>query len=105
MSLGAAALIVPILSYERALQRQMDQVRDLCAELRPGTPYTKIRSAIEKHELWDPLLADQFTHGDSRQQQNAEWTIGVLAPMTLGDMECAITHNHVVVISTQVLGP
>jgi hypothetical protein len=103
--IGSIAVIGLILSYPAAIFWEMHQVDQLCAELRPGTPYANIRQAIEKRGLWNPLVAYQFDHEDSRYQKDWTWEIAVPAVMTLGDMECSITHNHGVVLFTEVLGP
>jgi hypothetical protein len=99
------AIIGFILFDGAAVFWDMHQVRHLCVELHPGTPYSKIRPAIERHGLWNGLVAYQFEHEETQEAKNGIWEIAVPAVMTYGDMECSISHNHVVVLSTEVLGP
>lgn len=81
----------------------MHQVQKLCAALPPGTPYAKIRPAIEKYGLWNGLVSYQFEHEDTREVSRGKWNIAVPAVMTYGDMECSIWHDHAVVVRAEVL--
>jgi hypothetical protein len=85
---------------------QVHQVEELCKEMRPGTPVAKIRPAIEKHGLWNGLVAYQFDHEGGRgnyREQTKTWDYGVPAPMTLGDTQCFISHDGSVVVHTEVM--
>ena len=85
---------------------QVHQVEELCKEMRPGTPVAKIRPAIEKHGLWNGLVAYQFDHEGGKgsySEQTKTWDYDVPAPMTLGDTECVISHDGSVVVHTEVM--
>lgn len=71
-----------------------------------GPPVAKIRPAIEKHGLWNGLVAYQFDHDGGKgyyRDQTKMWDYGVPAPMTLGDTECFIRHDGSVVVHTEVM--
>jgi hypothetical protein len=81
-------------------------MEELCKEMRPGTPVAKIRPAIEKHGLWNGLVAYQFDHEGGKgyyREQTKTWDYGVPSPMTLGDTECFISHDGSVVVHTEVM--
>ena len=80
---------------------QVHQVEELCKKMLPGTPVAKIRPAIEKHGLWNGLVAYQFDHEGGRgyyREQTKTWDYGVPPPMTLGDTECFTSHDGSVVV-------
>ena len=85
---------------------QVHQVEQLCKEVRPGTPVANIRPAIERHHLWNGLVAYQFDHDGGKgsyTEQTKLWDYGVPAILTLGDTECFISHDGSVVVHTEVM--
>jgi len=90
----SSVVIVGVVGYFGILIHQIGwqvhQVEELCKEMRPGTPVAKIHPAIEKHGLWNGLVAYQFDHEGGRgyyREQTKTWDYGVPAPMTLGGTE------------------
>lgn len=92
--------------YTFMIDWQVRQVEQLCKEIRPGTPVANIRPAIEKHHLWNGLVAYQFEQEGGKGSYTAQtklWDYAVPASLTMGDTECFISHNGSVVVGTQVM--
>jgi hypothetical protein len=81
--LSVPVVIVGFIVFDvAAVFWNMHQVRHLCAELHPGTPYAQIRPAIERHGLWNGLVEYQIEHEDPKEAASGRWEIAVPAVMT-----------------------